>query len=187
MYGASGAKPGDLIAVTKHVAMEGTAILASLFRRDVISKYGEDFYNRAVSLDQNISVVKEAVKLAESGLVTAMHDPTDGGLLEGLYELSEAANVGFIVYEDKIPLLEETMILAKFLGFDPLKLISSGTLLFTLPKENVEQARKVLDELNINMSVIGEVVSETNLRRVFRGDGYIDVTEPVEDELWRYG
>ncbi|OYT59917.1 MAG: hypothetical protein B6U75_02810 [Desulfurococcales archaeon ex4484_217_1] len=26
-----------------------------------------------------------------------MHDPTDGGLLEGLYEMSIAANKGFIV------------------------------------------------------------------------------------------
>lgn len=64
-----------------------------------------------------------------------MHDPTDGGLLEGLYEMSIAANKGFIVWENKIPIAEETKVLSKHFNIDPLKLISSGVLLAAIPSE----------------------------------------------------
>jgi len=61
----------------------GTAILARDFR-DLLLRRGisHDIIRRASEFIRQVSVVKEALTLAELG-VDAMHDPTAGGILGG--------------------------------------------------------------------------------------------------------
>jgi len=134
---------------------------------------------------KSISVVKEALLLAEHGLVTSMHDPTEGGIIGGLTEIAYASGVSLIVYADKIPLAKETKIFCSTLGIDPLRLISSGVLLATVPSERVEEALEVLRPLNLKISVIGEVHENQGylLRlKIKKGDKFFR-SVIVEDEL----
>ena len=153
----SGAKPGDLVLVTKYVALEGTAVLANDFKDELIGKgIPKEVLDRSRDLIREISVVKEALSLAD--IASSMHDPTEGGLLQGLLEIAEASGVRLRINVNKIPILPETKQIFSVLGIDPLKSLSSGMLIVTVPKNYVQTAINRLSALGINHSIIGEVV-----------------------------
>ncbi len=62
----------------------------------------------AVKLLDMISVVPEAKIAVAVGGVHSMHTPTEGGVLNGLLEISDASGHGFIIYEDQLIVHEET-------------------------------------------------------------------------------
>lgn len=82
---------------------------------------------RAASFIGMISVVEDALTANEIG-VHAMHDPTEGGVANGLHEMADAAGLGFRVYGgERIPIREETIKICEFYNLNPpLALISSG-------------------------------------------------------------
>ncbi|PVX26194.1 MAG: hydrogenase, partial [Candidatus Bathyarchaeum sp.] len=103
-----GAKVGDKIILTKGTGIEGTAILASDRRTELLSVFDETLVTKAESFFEKISVVKDALTAFRTGGVSAMHDPTEGGVAGGLHELADAAKVGFNVYEENILVPDET-------------------------------------------------------------------------------
>ncbi len=175
------AKPGDLIVMTKAVALEGTAILANELADEVLP---EEVVERASSFIKEISVVREAMIARD--YANAMHDPTEGGLLGGVQEMAMSSGNGFVIYEERVPIRRETEILCRSLGVDPLRLISSGSLLISVPPDGAEELVRRLKEGGIEASVIGRFTDEPNMV-VIRKDGRKEVLEgPVEDELWRF-
>lgn len=187
---ASMAKPGDSIIVTKGIGLEGTAILASDFKDILLSKgVSEKVIINALKYFNEISVVKEAMALAEAKLVNAMHDATRGGVAEALLEMAYASNTYIEVYEDKMPLKDETRIFAEKLNFDPLWMISSGTLIISVLPENEDKVIKILRDMKISSSVVGKVIRRNKPRvLIHRREGYeetLDTLEPDRDELAR--
>ncbi|WP_054857501.1 AIR synthase family protein [Vulcanisaeta sp. JCM 16159] len=188
----SGAKPGDLVLVTKYVALEGTAVLASDFTDELLSRgVPKEVIYRARNLLREISIVKEALELAD--IANSMHDPTEGGLLQGLLEVAEASNVRLKIDVDKIPILPETKQIFNALGIDPLKSLSSGMLIATIPRERMQDAISRLGRLGVNYSVIGEVTNgEPGVELISGGEVVGKVRGFITDEvmkLWhgRYG
>ena len=191
----SGARVGDVVLMTKTVGVEGTAILSTDFR-DALLRAGvpEDVIERGREFLKMISVVKEALILSDVGIPTSMHDPTEGGLIGGLVEIAYASNKTLEVWEGKIPIAEETALMTKALGLDPLRLISSGVLVATVPQERVEEAIKLLNQYGIKATVIGRVNEYSGHYVVIRReDGRVEEIDElhVKDELismWeRYG
>ena len=191
----SGARVGDVVLMTKTVGVEGTAILSTDFR-DSLLRAGvpEDVIERGRGFLKMISVVKEALILSNAGIPTSMHDPTEGGLIGGLVEIAYASNKTLEVWEGKIPIAEETALMTKALGLDPLRLISSGVLVATVPQERVEEAIKLLNQYGIKATVIGRVNEYSGHYVVIRReDGGVEEIDElhVKDELismWeRYG
>ncbi|MCD5401023.1 AIR synthase family protein, partial [candidate division NPL-UPA2 bacterium] len=125
---SSGARVGDDILLTKGIAIEGTSVIAREKGEELEEKFGKEFLQRIRNYlhEPGISVVKEALLAVESGEVHAIHDPTEGGLATGLYELSKASKIGMIIYEDKIPVLPECRRLCERFGLNPLGLMASG-------------------------------------------------------------
>ncbi len=125
--------PGDAVLLTKGVAIEGTAILAreksEALRHVRGLERARDFLFRP-----GISVVAEALAAVEAapGEIHGMHDPTEGGLVGGLYELAAAAGCGLRVDRAAIPVFAETRAICEALGLDPLRLIASGALLLAV-------------------------------------------------------
>lgn len=185
----SGARAGDAVIMTKTAGVEGTAILASDFSNTLAEKgVPADVIERGRGFIEMVSVVREALALAEAGLATSMHDPTEGGVLGGLVEIAYASNKTIHVWEDKIKVAEETKAMAKALGLDPLKLISSGTLIATVPRDRAEDALKILRGIGVEASVIGYVEEKSDsLVTVYRRDGSIEKISDiyVYDELFR--
>src|SRR5437879_10190167 len=81
---------------------------------------------RAQSFAKQISIVEEAMGISKIAGVHALHDPTEGGVLNGLWELAEASGLGIEVWADRISLATETSKICSELQLDPLKLMSSG-------------------------------------------------------------
>jgi len=86
-----------------------------------------------------------------------MHDPTEGGLASGLYELAKAGGVGLRVWREKVPILEETRYLSEILGFDPFALIASGSLLVVASAESAPKLLRAYSRRNVTAAIIGEV------------------------------
>jgi len=179
-------KPGDFIVVTKTLAMEATVIIASDLADDVEKVFGLDFRVRCLSMRDKLSVIPEARVAVTVDGVIAMHDLTEGGLLAGIVELAEASNLGFTIYEDKIPIAEETRILCEYFGLDPLKAISSGSLLIVVRPYGLDQLREKLSTLRVDYSEIGFFTDDPRRREIVYRDGSImEAKPPDRDDLWR--
>lgn len=159
---SSGARVGDDILLTKGIAIEGTSIIAREKGEELGKKFGKEFLQRIRNYlhEPGISVVREALLAVESGEVHAMHDPTEGGLSTGLYELSKASKTGMIIYEDKIPVLPECQVLCEKFGLNPLGLIASGALIIALPPEDSGRLLALYRQAGIESSIIGKVIEE---------------------------
>ncbi len=182
-----GARPGDLVLQVKPAGIEGTAIIATDFRA-LLERAGiaESIIERAAALASRVSVVREALELAEYGLVTSMHDPTEGGLIGGLVEMALASRLRFKVWEERVFVAEETRVVTEALGVDPLKLISSGTLLATVPSSLKGDAEHVLEGLGVEYSFIGEVEAGGVGVQLYKSPGRIELYEaPPVDEISR--
>jgi hydrogenase maturation factor len=175
---------GDLLLLTKGVGIEGTSIL-SLEMGEKLASLDPDLLERARAYSSMISVVEEAMLAAGEG-VKRMHDPTEGGVLGGLRELAEAHEISLRVDKEKIAVGPETQAICVELGLDPLKLISSGSLLCILPSGSAKRARRTIIGKGIGCEIIGRVegIGEASLVvESERGDTRIE--EFPTDEIWR--
>lgn len=165
-----GAQVGDHIFVTKGIALEGTAILAYDFAH-VAWRLGlsEGEIMEARQLMTGVSIIPEALALAEQG-ATAMHDVTRGGLLETLLEIAKLSEVGMQVDAQRIPIHRIVSRFAESFQFDPLRMISSGTLVATIPPEHVESASRSLLEKGIPFADIGQIIEGNGVKILKNGE-----------------
>jgi hydrogenase maturation factor len=183
---SSGARPGDDIIMTKSVGIEGTGILAADFTHKLTGKVDRRTLATAKKMRRWISVVKEARLAVQAGGVRAMHDPTEGGLLQGVWELGEASKVGFTVDTSRIPIRPETERICSVFGLDPLRLMSSGCLLIVADKRKSGKILRHLESHGVPGKIIGKVTALRSGRRLVEGDGRVREIGPSErDELYR--
>jgi hydrogenase expression/formation protein HypE len=182
---AAGAKSGDKIILTKSAGIEGTAILASDREAQLAKTFNSTLIESAKGFYSQISIVKDALTAYRTGGVHAMHDPTEGGILNGIHELADAAGLGVRVFEEKITVEPETAKICRFFEIDPLQLISSGALLIA---SEPESAKKIIDNLaeqHIYADVIGEFNPNPAKRILMHKDDSAEMLpRPVSDHLW---
>jgi len=156
----SGARTGDAIVLTKGAGIEGTATIARERRAELLRVFDERFVDRAARFlfDPGLSIVPEA-RLALDHGVTAMHDPTEGGVSMGLYELAAASRRSVELDRDRVIVLPETERICARYGIDPLGLLGSGALLATFSPDDAEDFVKALRKRFIRASVVGRVVA----------------------------
>jgi len=181
-----GARVGDHVLVTKGIALEGTSILAQDFV-DVARERGindQELTDARILMDE-VSVVPEALALSTHG-ATALHDATRGGLLETLMEIAYLSEVGIEIDESKIPARPIISRFAEAFQFDPLRMISSGTLAATVSPDRVDDVINALKELRIPFAFVGQVIKGGGVRILREGDAihYSDI-RCEEDELAR--
>ena len=184
----SGAKAGDSIIVTKGAAIEGTAILAYELANFLASRIGKKIVEKAKKFIKMTTVVEDALtafKVADDD-IHAMHDATEGGVAGALQEIAWASNVGIIAYEEKIPVYSETKALCQALRIDPLKTISSGTLLISAESKAADKIVEALQQKGITASIIGKVLDRKEGVYIVRKSGAKqDLSKPIRDELWK--
>ncbi len=185
----SGAMDGDSIVVTKGIAIEGTSVLA----RDAEEKLlqagvGRGTIDRAKEhlFSPGISVVKDALIACASVRVHCLHDPTEGGLLTGLWEIAKAANLGLCVEESSIPTIPETVEICEALSLDPLGLLASGALLITLPPEDVPPLFNALEGEGIEAFEIGRMMEAEEGVSIIRTHELEPLPSFERDELARF-
>ena len=181
-----GARPGDELLLTKGVAVEGTAIIAREKHHDLKGVDAELLDRSRDFLHQpGISVVRDAALAVGAGEVHAMHDPTEGGLAMGLWELAEAAGVGLTVKSDAIPIFEETDVLCEALDLNPLGLIASGALLMAVAPDDASGICRALEEAGITAARIGRVVEREEGRILRDSAGERPLPRFERDEITR--
>ena len=112
-----------------------------------------------------------------------MHDPTEGGLATGLWELSEAAEVGFVIDRDAIPVLPETEAVCARLGLDPLGLIASGALLLAVASKDASAIISALGKSGIQAAQVGHVVERQNGVYLYTAKGKCPLPRFSRDEI----
>jgi len=181
---SSGAKPEDAIIVTKTVGIEGTSILAteggSYFSREI----SKDIVEQGRQLRNSISVVKDGVTAFQTGFIHAMHDPTEGGLANGVHEICDASGVGCELENDLIPLHDATRQICENLQINPLELISSGCMLISCESKHASQVVDELDAVGIESVIIGKIVSDAANRKIRINGFWEDLSRPTSDALW---
>lgn len=175
----SGAKEGDDIVVTKLLCLEGTSIVVNDYISKVKDILTEDEISEAKDYINDISVVKEGIISGEFG-VNSMHDITEGGVLGALWEVAEASNLGFKVYEEKMPISDITKKICSKYCIDPLRFISSGSMLITTT--NGDELTKILEKEGIKASVIGKIIKGKSV--LINGGVEKEISPPERDELF---
>lgn len=175
----SGAKYGDDIIVTKNLCLEGTSIIANDYKHLLDDLLTEDEINEAREYINSISVVKEG-KLGGNFGVNSMHDITEGGILGAIWEVAKASKVGFEILSESIPLTSVSSKICNKFNIDPLRFISSGSMLITTA--NGENLVKILMENGIKASIIGKITKEKGI--IINADKKIEVSPPERDELF---
>jgi len=88
------------------------------------------------------------------------------------------------VYEAEMPIHEETVAISEALGIDPLKLLSSGSLLLCVDPDMSKAVIEGLKKINVNANVIGKVTEGPCI--IIDGNGVERAAgEVLQDELFR--
>lgn len=179
---------GDQILLTRGIAIEGTAILARERREQLQRRVDADVLVRAARflIDPSISIVRAALAAASVGDdLHGMHDPTEGGLAAGLFELVTPAGLGLRVIRERIPVFPETAAICQALGLDPLRLIASGALLMAVSPNGTNAVVNALTAAGVPVSAIGEVRPLSDGRTIVTGDTSEALAPTGRDEMTR--
>ncbi len=181
------AKPGDLILCVKPLGLE-VAVNFALTHESLAERFFG--LEQVVALKNSVtmqSCVKEALFLAETRGVHAMHDATEGGLTAALNEMAEASNVGFKVDFEKLSFAKAVYALKDWFQLSELQMLSmssTGTILAAVSPEAKEEAEETLHRNGVEMHFIGNFTKDK--RRVMSKNGKETVfPEKAEDPYER--
>jgi hydrogenase maturation factor len=182
---AGGAQSGDVILLTKSVALEGTALIAHEKEKDLLARgFDQSFVGEAKNLlyTPGISVVREAMLAMEAAPVHAMHDPTEGGIATGLHEMAQAAHMGLMVDGDKIPILPSCGRICRHYNLHPLGLLASGSLLLTVAPQSARRVQERLESAGIACTAIGYMMPSQEGCKIHLGGVVRDLPLYQRDE-----
>jgi hydrogenase expression/formation protein HypE len=191
-----GARPGNRLLLTKGVPIEAVSLLAREFaeRMRMRAAFSEDeiALARGYLTDPGIGVTRDAqiaIRAARQAGVTAMHDPTEGGLASALWELAEASGCGLLFEPGAVPITPLAARICAFFKVDPLAAIASGALLMAVEQEVVGRICQALQTEGIACAEIGQVI-EGPVGVWLRGeesqrDLLAQLVRPTRDEIAR--
>lgn len=183
----SGVEVGDDIILTKGIAIEGTAVLAREMEPRLAVAVGNELVARGKRFLQEpgISVLREAIVVCKAGRPHAMHDPTEGGLATGLWELAQASDKEIVVDLAQVHVFPETTAFCQALDLNPLGLIASGALLVSAAAEESSSMVQALAREGIEAAVIGKAMGGPAAVRVETPAGPAPLAIFAQDELTR--
>jgi hydrogenase expression/formation protein HypE len=133
----SGLRPDDRIVVTGTVGDHGFAVLSARHR---LALEG-DLRSDVAPLN---GLVRAALRAGHTG-ITAMKDPTRGGLASALHEMAGKSRVAIVVEEAAVPTTPAVRAASELLGIDPLNVANEGKAVLGVRPGAVE---RVLDALH---------------------------------------
>lgn len=179
----AGAKPGDCLVCVKPLGLE-TLINFALTKKKLADRLFGTRQTRWLAREVKMETcVNEALVLAGTGGVSAMHDATEGGFVAALNEMAEASEVGFSVDFAELPILPELNKLAghfKLNWRQVLATSSTGTLLAAVSPDRREKVMEDLSKLKLGGKVVGAFVKEKRRTIKLKGEE-IDFPEAADD------
>jgi thiamine-monophosphate kinase len=170
----SGAKPGDLVAVTGFFGKSAAGLKILLNGFDAPSEMSKILVD---SVLMPYARLKEGLALSQTKAVTAAIDSSDG-LAWSLHEIAKASNVGFLI--DKLPTAEEAKKFCRLNRLNPLGLTLYGgeeyELVLTIKPALWRKAEKAIEKTGGKLLLIGKATAERQL--LMEIDGRMKVIEP---------
>ncbi len=158
LFHSEATREGDALLQVGPIAVEGTALLA----REAASRLTTAGVPRAsieaaaaLLFDPGISVLPMARELWRLPGLHALHDPTEGGIASGAWELAAAAGLGVTVERAALLVHPLTRELSTALRLDPAGLLASGSLLASVDEARAAAALVKLREAGFNARRIG--------------------------------
>jgi hydrogenase expression/formation protein HypE len=147
------ARPGDTIILSGTIADHGMTVLT---QREGMT-FDSSLKSDTAALNHMVSRM-----LSASKDIHVLRDPTRGGVGTALNEIAGKSNVGIQIYEEKIPLKNETESICELLGFDPLYVANEGKLIAFVDADHAKKILSVIQEdaYGKDACIIGEVVSD---------------------------
>ncbi len=179
------AKIGDVVLLTKGLAIEGTHVIYQEKKKELKDKVPSQILHRIENFIENpgISVVEDAKLVFRNADVHCLHDLTEGGLMAGIWEIATASRVGIQIEEEKVPVFKETELLCRLYNLNPLALLASGALLVVTTPVNAKKLKSIFDKKGILLTKIGKVVEPEKGVSILTKNRKIHIFTSVKDEL----
>jgi hydrogenase maturation factor len=183
------ARPGDLLYIIGRVGGEGAGIIAWDFE-DLLVAGGLDrlVVERAKNYIYQISVMNTALSIKD--YVSSMHDATEGGVIQAIREMAVASSTRAVVNIDDVFIEETVRDVSRAVNVDPLKLLSSGCIVASVPRSLSRDLESTLQELGVTYSRVGFLEPGSGEVVLTREGRMVEViVEDVVDEiykLWNY-
>lgn len=145
----AGVKPGNKIIMTGTIGDHGVSLLAA---REGISFDTE--------LKSDVAPIWNIIeRVLKVGGVTAMKDPTRGGLASALNDFASKSKTTIYINEEALPIRGEVIAASEMLGIDPLEVTCEGKAVIAIDSTMAEEALKVIRKTRYgeNATIIGEV------------------------------
>ncbi len=173
----AGLKVGNKIILSGSVGDHGIALMS--FREG---------FGFETDLKSDVApVVEMTEKALEIGGVTAMKDPTRGGIANALNELASKSGVGMMIYEDKIPVKEQVHAASEMLGIDPFEVANEGKVVMGVEAEKAEEILEALRKTKYgkDAQIIGEVTEDEHVIMETSLGGKRILEAPIADPVPR--
>jgi len=173
----SGLKPGNKIIVTGTIGDHGIAIIA---HREGF-KFGSE-------LKSDVAPIWKTVEAAlKIGGITAMKDPTRGGVANVLNEMARKSGVRIVVSEEALPIRQDVRAAADMLGIDPMEVANEGKAVMGVEADKAEAVLEAVRKTRYgkNAVIIGVVAvgSGVIMRTKIGGQRFIE--PPLGDPVPR--
>jgi len=150
----NGLSAGDRIIVTGNIAEHGLAVMAARHSIGIES----DLVSDVAPMNSLIASVLDMMPDA----VTAMKDPTRGGVSSALHEMAAKSGVGIVLQERDIPVTPAVRAVGELLGIDPLHVANEGKALIGVRADRADDVLQLLraHPLGRSAAIIGVCTTE---------------------------
>ena len=151
-----GLQAGDLIIVSGTVGDHGMAVMAVRHGFE----FGEPLRSDVAPLN---GVIRAALAAGGEG-ITAMKDPTRGGVASALHEMAGKSGVSILVREEAVPVRATVRAAAELLGIDPLFIANEGKALIGVRPEQADAVLQALHRhpLGRDAAIIGRCLADSS-------------------------
>jgi hydrogenase expression/formation protein HypE len=175
-----GLHAGDRLIVTGTIGDHGMAVMAARHQLGLDGTLQSDV--------APLNGLIRAALAAAPGAISALKDPTRGGVASALHEMAGKSQVGIVIDESALPISEAVQGAAELLGIDPLHVANEGKALIGVRADAGDAVLQALraHPLGREAAIIGTCVAEKpGLIMLNTGIGRRLVAEPEGEPLPR--
>jgi len=176
----AGLEPGHRLIVTGTIGDHGIALMA---KRHDLSLDGK-LHSDVAPINRLIRAALDAVP----GAVTAMKDPTRGGVSSAVHEMAQKSRVSIVLHEPQLPITDVVRAASDMLGLDPLHIANEGKAILGVRADAADRVLAALraHPLGGHAAIVGECADGHPGRVVLdTGIGRRLVAEPDGEPLPR--
>ncbi|MGZ8867865.1 MAG: hydrogenase expression/formation protein HypE [Thermoanaerobaculia bacterium] len=147
-------RPGDRIIVTGSIGDHGLAVMAA--------RHGLELEGDLLSDVAPIGRLIESVMNQAPEAITAMKDPTRGGISSALHEMAAKSKVGVVLEEAALPITDAVRAAGEILGIDPLHVANEGKAVMGVRPLEAARVLEILRShpLGKDAAIIGTCIQE---------------------------